>query len=132
MTTMTNFAANPPLRFGLFHGPHHATSLDPTYAFERDLLLMEHLDRLGFDEARLSVGCYSRPTIETAITSVRSPAGVVAAGRHGAGVLVLGGIDDAALTHHAANWRIYEETAARHGHAADRANWRVTMFMHLA
>ena len=40
-----------PLRFGLFHGPHHATNLDPTYAFQRDLMLMEHLDRLGFDEA---------------------------------------------------------------------------------
>src|SRR5438067_8313212 len=39
------------LRFGLFHGPHHATNLDPTYAFQRDLLLMEHLDRLGYDEA---------------------------------------------------------------------------------
>jgi limonene 1,2-monooxygenase len=241
--------ADPPLRFGIFHGPHHATNLDPTYAVERDLMLMEHLDRLGFDEAwigehhsggfeiiaapevfiaaaaertrrirlgtgvkslpyhhpfivaetvaqldhmtrgramfgagpgalpsdaqmfglrpamlrprmdqaleaimpllrgetvsmktewfeldeaRLSVGCYSRPTIETAITSVRSPAGVVAAGRYGAGVLVLGGIDDDALAHHVANWRIYEETAARHGHVADRASWRVVMFMHLA
>src|SRR5919199_775206 len=208
MTTMTNLAAGPPLRFGIFHGPHHATSLDPTYAFERDLILMEHLDRLGFDEAwigehhsggfeiiaapevfiaaaaertrrirlgtgvkslpyhhpfivaetmaqldhmtrgramfgagpgalpsdaemfglrpvdlrprmeqaldaivpllrgetvstktdwfeldeaRLSVGCYSRPTIETAITSVRSPAGVVAAGRPGTGGLGVGG-----------------------------------------
>src|SRR5437868_60944 len=51
MTTMTNLLADQPLRFGLFHGPHHATNLDPTYAFERDLMLMEHLDRLGFDEA---------------------------------------------------------------------------------
>src|SRR5438046_2658229 len=209
---MTNPSGAPPLRFGLFHAPHHATNLDPTYACQRDVMLMEHLDRLGFDEAwigehhsggfeiiaapevfiaaaaertrhirlgtgvkslpyhnpfivaetmaqldhmtrgramfgagpgalpsdaemfglkpsdlrsrmeealdvimpllrgetvskqtdwfelreaRLNVGCYSIPTIETAITSVRSPAGVVAAGRHGAGVLVLGGIDDA-------------------------------------
>jgi limonene 1,2-monooxygenase len=238
-----------PLRFGIFHGPHHATDLDPTYAFQRDLMLMEHLDRLGFDEAwigehhsggfeiiaapevfiaaaaertrrirlgtgvkslpyhnpfiiaetmaqldhmtrgramfgagpgalpsdsemfglrpadlrprmeealdvimpllrgetvsaktewfelreaRLSVGCYSQPAIETAVTSVRSPAGVVAAGRHGAGVLVLGGIDDAALTHHAENWKIYEDTAVEHGHVPDRASWRITMYMHLA
>ncbi len=239
----------PPLRFGVFHGPHHATNLDPTYAFQRDLLLMEHLDRLGFDEAwigehhsggfeiiaapevfiaaaaertkrirlgtgvkslpyhnpfivaetmaqldhmtrgramfgagpgalpsdsemfglrpsdlrprmdqaldaivpllrgeavtmktewfdlreaRLSLGCYSRPMIETAVTSVRSPAGVQAAGRHGAGVLTLSGIDDAVLAHHAANWRIYEETARRHGHVPDRATWRITMYVHLA
>jgi limonene 1,2-monooxygenase len=83
-------------------------------------------------EARLSVGCYSQPAIETAVTSVRSPAGVVAAGRHGAGVLVLGGIDDAALTHHAENWKIYEDTAVEHGHVPDRASWRITMYMHLA
>jgi limonene 1,2-monooxygenase len=239
----------PPLRFGLFHGPHHSTKLDPTYAFQRDLMLMEHLDRLGFDEAwigehhsggfemiaapevfvaaaaertkriklgtgvkslpyhnplivaetmaqldhmtrgramfgagpgalpsdaemfglrpadlrermeqaidvimpllrgetvtaktewfelreaRLNVGCYTQPAIETAITSVRSPAGVAAAGRHGAGVLVLGGIDDASLQHHVENWRIYEETATRHGYVADRSSWRITMFVHVA
>jgi limonene 1,2-monooxygenase len=84
------------------------------------------------NEARLSVGCFTQPTIETAVTSVRSPAGVVAAGRHGAGVLVLGGIDDDSLAHHVENWRIYEETAAQHGHIADRANWRITMYLHLA
>lgn len=246
---MTDLATDQPLRFGIFHGPHHATNLDPTYAFQRDLLFMEHLDRLGFDEAwigehhsggfeiiaapevfiaaaaertrhirlgtgvkslpyhnpfivaetmaqldhmtrgramfgagpgalpsdsqmfglrpadlrtrmeealdaimpllrgetvsmktewfelhgaRLSVGCYTRPFIETAITSVRSPAGVVAAGRHGAGVLVLGSIDDAALAHHVENWRIYEDTAAEFGHVPDRASWRITMYLHLA
>jgi len=243
------YASQPTLRFGVFHGPHHAMNLDPTYAFERDLQLMEHLDRLGFDEAwigehhsggfeiiaapevfiaaaaqrtqrirlgtgvkslpyhhpfivaetmaqldhmlrgramfgagpgalpsdsamfglrpadlrpkmeealaaimpllhgetvsmktdwfelneaRLSVGCYSQPTIETAITSVRSPAGVQAAGRYGAGVLVLGSIDDASLAHHVENWRIYEETARANGHVADRSAWRITMYMHLA
>src|SRR5262245_7851789 len=39
-----------PLRFGLFHAPFHSKRLDPTYALERDLLLTEHLDRLGFEE----------------------------------------------------------------------------------
>src|SRR5262245_59981765 len=249
MITVTDLIADQPLRFGLFHGPHHATSLDTTYAYQRDLMLLEHLDRLGFDEAwigehhsggfeiiaapevfiaaaaertrrirlgtgvkslpyhhpfiiaetmaqldhmtrgramfgagpgalpsdaaiiglrpadlrprmeqaldaimpllrgetvsmktewfelneaRLSVGCYTQPTIETAITSVRSPAGAVAAGRYGAGVLVLGAIDDASLGHHAHNWQIYEETCDEFGHVADRANWRITMFMHVA
>ena len=239
----------PALKIGLFHGPHHATSLDPTYAFERDMLLMQHLDRLGYDEAwigehhsggfeiiaapevfiaaaaertrhirfgtgvkslpyhhpfivaetmaqldhmtrgrvmfgvgpgalptdaqmfgltpadlrprmdealdcivpllrgefvtrktnwfelreaRLSVGCYTKPTMDLAVTSIRSPAGVLAAGRHGAGVLVLGGIDDDSLTHHANNWRIYEATCAKHGYRADRANWRFTCLIHVA
>ena len=39
-----------PLRFGLFFAPFHSAQLNPTYAFERDLLLTEHLDRLGFEE----------------------------------------------------------------------------------
>ena len=38
------------LRFGLFHAPFHSKRLDPTYALERDLVLTELLDRLGFAE----------------------------------------------------------------------------------
>jgi limonene 1,2-monooxygenase len=196
-----------PLRFGLFHAPFHSKRLNPTYALERDLLLTEHLDRLGFEEiwygehhsggmemiaapelmiaaaaqrtkyirlgtgvkslpyhhpfmlaeamaqldhmtrgraifgvgpgalpsdavmmgipptelrprmeesldtiielfkgetvtrrtdwfelqkARLSVGCFSKPMMELAVTTIRSPAGVVAAARRGLGLLTLG------------------------------------------
>ena len=246
---MTELVYDQPLRWGLFHGPHHAPNLDPTYAFERDLQLIEFLDRLGFDEAwigehhsggfeiiaapevfiaaaaertrrirlgtgvkslpyhqpyivaetmaqldhmtrgrvmfgvgpgalpsdaqmfgltpamlrprmeeawdcivpllrgetvtrktdwfelkdaRLSIGCYSQPTMELAVTSVRSPAGVLAAGKYGAGVLVLGGVDDASLGHHLSNWRIYEETCARNGFVADRSKWRFNIQIHIA
>ncbi len=83
-------------------------------------------------EARLSVGCYSKPTMELAIASVRSPAGALAAGRHGAGLLVLSGVDDASLKHHVSNWNIYEETCRRHDHTADRSRWQFTVQMHLA
>ena len=213
-----------PLRFGLFFAPFHSARLNPTYAFERDLLLTEHLDRLGFEEiwygehhsgamemvaapelmiaaaaqrtkyirlgtgvkslpyynpfmvaeamaqldhmtrgramfgvgpgalpsdatmigipvselrgrmeesldvivalmkgetvthksrwfeldkARLSVGCFTRPMMEMAVTVIRSPAGVVAAAKHGLGLLTLGPMSDAILDHHAANWGIY-------------------------
>jgi limonene 1,2-monooxygenase len=89
-------------------------------------------DWFELNDARLSVGCYTQPTIETAVTSVRSPAGVVAAGRHGAGVLVLGGIDDASLARHAEHWQIYEDTAVEFGHIPDRASWRITMYIHVA
>jgi limonene 1,2-monooxygenase len=57
---------------------------------------------------------------------------VLAAGKYGAGVMVLGGVDDASLEHHMANWKIYEETCARHGHVADRAKWKFTILMHIA
>lgn len=39
------------LRFGLFLPPYHAPRENPTLALERDLDLIVHLDRLGFDEA---------------------------------------------------------------------------------
>ena len=39
-----------PLRFGIFLQPIHSPKENPTYALERDLQLIEHLDALGFDE----------------------------------------------------------------------------------
>jgi limonene 1,2-monooxygenase len=84
------------------------------------------------NEARLSVGCYTRPMMEMAIASVRSPAGALAAGRYGTGLLVLSGVDDASLQHHVANSAVYEETCRRHGHVADRSRWQFTVQMHLA
>jgi limonene 1,2-monooxygenase len=39
------------LKFGIFLAPVHAPGLNPTLLFEQDLELIEHLDRLGYDEA---------------------------------------------------------------------------------
>ncbi len=39
------------MRAGIFLAPFHPTDEDPTLALRRDLDLIEHLDRLGFDEA---------------------------------------------------------------------------------
>src|SRR5436190_5206102 len=39
------------LRFGIFLAPFHPAGENPTLALERDLELIEHLDRLGYDEA---------------------------------------------------------------------------------
>ncbi|NQV56318.1 MAG: LLM class flavin-dependent oxidoreductase [Rhodospirillales bacterium] len=246
---MNDLKYDAPMRFGLFHAPHHNVNLDPTLAFARDLMLVEHLDRLGFDEAwigehhsggfetiaapevfiaaaaertkhirlglgvkslpyhhplivaetvaqldhmtrgrvmfgagpgalisdahmmginpdqlrrrmieamdaimpllrgetvnmktdwfelvdaRLGIGLYSHPMVETAVTIMRSPAGAIAAGKYGTGLLTLGGIDDDAMVRHTENWKIFENEAADHGNVADRSKWRITMFMHLA
>ncbi|MGE0825981.1 MAG: LLM class flavin-dependent oxidoreductase [Candidatus Binatia bacterium] len=40
-----------PLRFGIFLPPMHPVGQNPTLTLQRDLELIEHLDRLGFDEA---------------------------------------------------------------------------------
>jgi limonene 1,2-monooxygenase len=39
------------MRFGVFLAPFHPVPHNPTLWLERDLELVEHLDRLGFDEA---------------------------------------------------------------------------------
>ncbi len=39
------------LRFGIFMAPFHPAGENPTLAIERDLQLIDHLDRLGWDEA---------------------------------------------------------------------------------
>jgi len=40
-----------PLRNGIFLAPFHPLEEDPTEALHRDLALVEHLDRLGYEEA---------------------------------------------------------------------------------
>jgi limonene 1,2-monooxygenase len=40
-----------PLRFGIFLAPFHPVGQNPTLALQRDLDLVAHLDRLGYDEA---------------------------------------------------------------------------------
>ncbi len=39
------------MRFGVFLAPFQPTGQNPTLALERDLELVQHLDRLGYDEA---------------------------------------------------------------------------------
>ncbi|GAA2405134.1 LLM class flavin-dependent oxidoreductase [Actinomadura vinacea] len=39
-----------PLRFGLFIAPHHDPRENPTLALERDVDLIQHIERIGFDE----------------------------------------------------------------------------------
>lgn len=39
------------MKFGIFMAPFHRAGENPTLALQRDLELIEHLDRLGFEEA---------------------------------------------------------------------------------
>lgn len=48
---MPSFTIDQPLRFGIFLPPMHKTGVNPTLAIQRDIELIEHLDRLGYDEA---------------------------------------------------------------------------------
>jgi len=83
-------------------------------------------------DARLQLSSYTKPMIEMAVASLRSPAGALAAGKHGIGLLSLGGTNDEALAAHAENWRRCEEAATEHGKTVDRKNWRIVTLMHIA
>jgi limonene 1,2-monooxygenase len=112
--------------------PRMDEALDCIVALLRGETVTKKTSWFELNEARLSVGCYSRPMMDMAIASVRSPAGALAAGRYGAGLLVLSGVDDTSLQHQTGNWKIYEETCRRHAHSADRSRWQFTVQIHLA
>jgi len=83
-------------------------------------------------QGRLQLPCYTRPRMEMAVACSRSPAGALAAGKHGIGMLSIGGTSDDALAAHRNNWRMCEEAAAEHGKTVTREKWRVVTLMHIA
>ncbi|MBO0739729.1 MAG: LLM class flavin-dependent oxidoreductase [Alphaproteobacteria bacterium] len=89
-------------------------------------------DWFNLVEARLQLPCYTRPTMELAVAAARSPVGGLTAGRHGIGMLSIGGTSPEALERHKTNWGLYEEQAREHGHTPDRKNWRLVGMFHIA
>ncbi|HTV90230.1 MAG TPA: LLM class flavin-dependent oxidoreductase [Stellaceae bacterium] len=89
-------------------------------------------DWFNLTEAQLQLRSYTQPHMELAVAAARSPSGGVLAGKHGVGMLSIGGTAPAQMERHTANWNLYEETARAHGHAPDRKDWRVVGFFHVA
>jgi len=89
-------------------------------------------DWFDLHEARLQFKSYSQPMMEMAVASARSPTGALSAGKHGIGMLAIGGTSDDALKAHASNWGVYEESARANGKIADRRKWRIVTFAHVA
>jgi limonene 1,2-monooxygenase len=83
-------------------------------------------------EARLHLAPYTDPHFEIAIASVMTPSGVVAAGRHGLGVLSLGAGIPGGPEALAQQWKIAEDTAALHGKVMDRSKWKLVVNVHVA
>ncbi|HEY2532427.1 MAG TPA: LLM class flavin-dependent oxidoreductase [Xanthobacteraceae bacterium] len=95
-------------------------------------IVTKKTDWFDLREARLQLRSYTLPMMEMAVASNRSPVGALAAGRHGIGMLSIGGTSDDALKAHANNWRLYEESARAAGNTPDRRNWRIVTFAHVA
>jgi limonene 1,2-monooxygenase len=89
-------------------------------------------DWFTLTKARLQLMPYSQPAMEMAVACSRSPVGAVASGKHGIGMLSIGGTSDEALLAHANNWSIHEEAAAKAGKKPDRSKWRIVTFAHVA
>jgi limonene 1,2-monooxygenase len=83
-------------------------------------------------EARLHLAPYTDPHFEIAVASVMTPSGVVAAGRHGLGVLSLGAGIPGGPEALANQWKIAEDTAAKHGKTMDRSKWKLVVNVHVA
>lgn len=85
------------------------------------------------NEASLQLRCYQEPHLPVVVASVQSPAGVTAAGKHGAGVISLSVPRDMVRkTTLKDQWTIAEESAAEHGQTVDRNEWRLSVGCHLA
>ena len=89
-------------------------------------------DWFDLRDAQLQIPPDTRPRQEMAVAAARSPAGALAAGRHGLGMLSIGGTSDDALAHHKSNWGLYSETARANGHVPHRDSWRLVTLMHIA
>ncbi|MSP02608.1 MAG: LLM class flavin-dependent oxidoreductase [Acetobacteraceae bacterium] len=83
-------------------------------------------------DARLHMAPWSDPHFEIAVASTITPFGMIAAGRHGVGVLSIGAGLPGGPEALATQWKIAEDTAAKHGKTMDRKKWRVVMNVHVA
>ena len=84
------------------------------------------------NDARLHLAPYTDPCFDIAVASTLTPSGMVAAGKHGLGVLSLGAGVAGGPQGLAGQWKIAEDTAAQHGARMDRAKWRLVVNAHIA
>jgi limonene 1,2-monooxygenase len=109
-------------------------ALDIIVRMLRDPTPLTHkADWFELHDAVLHLRPYTRPYPPIAVASMESPSGMVAAGRHGAGVLSLSvftGVRGKVDLRQ--QWRVAEDTAAEHGQTMRREDWSLVTAIHLA
>ena len=89
-------------------------------------------DWFELHDAHLQLRPYQQP-FPLVVASVQSPAGVLTAGKYGAGVISLSVPRDMVRsTSLKDQWAIAEESAAEHGQTVKRSEWRLSVGVHLA
>ncbi|HZQ36762.1 MAG TPA: LLM class flavin-dependent oxidoreductase, partial [Dehalococcoidia bacterium] len=112
--------------------PRMEEALDAIVALLAGETVNMKTDWFELREARLQLLPYTRPCFPIAVASVLSPAGMLAAGKHGLGVLSIGASVTGEVDGIRKHWALAEEAAAKNGKAMDRAEWRLVKSVHLA
>ena len=89
-------------------------------------------DWFELKEATLHLAPYSDPHFPIACASTITPSGMLAAGKHGVGVLSIAAALPGGPQMIADQWKIYEDTARANGIEPDRKKWRLVVNAHLA
>ncbi|HEX3989770.1 MAG TPA: LLM class flavin-dependent oxidoreductase [Acetobacteraceae bacterium] len=89
-------------------------------------------DWFELKEARLHLRPYTKGGFPIAVASVTTPAGWMAAGKYGCGILSIGAGVPGGPAKLADSWRMAEAEAAKHGRRVSRDNWRLVINMHCA
>ncbi len=89
-------------------------------------------DWFTLKDARLHLAPYTAPRFPISVATSTTPSGVLAAAKHGLGMLSLGAGLPGGPQKLAEQWRLAEAEAAKHGKRMDRANWRLVVNLHVA
>ncbi|MCX7373605.1 MAG: LLM class flavin-dependent oxidoreductase, partial [Alphaproteobacteria bacterium] len=89
-------------------------------------------DWFTLKDARLHLAPYSDPRFPIAVATSTTPSGVMAAAKHGLGMLSLGAGLPGGPQKLAEQWRLAESEAAKHGATMHRRDWRLVVNMHCA
>jgi limonene 1,2-monooxygenase len=112
--------------------PRMDEALDAIMALLHGEVVTMKTDWFTLEDARLQLRPYSEPMLEVAVAASISPTGAKAAGKHGAGLLSIAATTKQGFDAIGTHWKTWNEVAAKHGHTADRATWRLVGPMHLA
>jgi limonene 1,2-monooxygenase len=88
-------------------------------------------DWFELKDARLHLAPYTRPHFPIVVASTITPFGMMAAGKHGLGVLSIGAGLPGGPEALAKQWKIAEDSAAEHGKTMNRNGWRIVVNVHV-
>ena len=83
-------------------------------------------------EARLQLLPYQKPCFPIAVASTVSPAGMIAAGKHGVGVLSIGAQMPGGAEGLKQHWALAQDAASAAGNIMQREDWRLLKSFHIA